>query len=66
MKFLSEFWRLLSASRSAWLASAYSEVIMGVSVWPGDPEDDPVAALWAVGCLLLGGPIGSPALGLPF
>ena len=56
---------ILSTSLSAWLASACSEVITGVSVWPGDPEDDPVAALWAEGCLLLGGPIGSPALGLP-
>ena len=37
-------------------------MITGVPVWPGDPVADPVATLWDVGCLLLGGPIGQTTL----
>ena len=52
----------LIASLCAWLDRACSEVAPGVPACPGDPEGDPV--LWADGVLLLGGPIGSPAVGL--
>ena len=54
---------ILSAS---WFARACSGVSTGLPVWPGDPVDDPVVALCAAGGLLLGGPIGSPAVELPF
>ena len=52
---------ILIASLPAWLDSACSEVVPGLPACPGDPA----AVLWDDGGLPLGGPIGSPALGLP-
>ena len=56
---------ILIASLPAWLDSVCSEVVPGVPACPGETEGDHAAVLWADGGLLLGGPIGSPALGLP-